>query len=254
MFVVKDLYCGAGGFSKGFKDAGCQIELGVDIWDKALATYNWNLGVKVLKADVRELSGGDIGWCDILIGSPPCPDFSVQRYAGRKTRDKKPDLSCIEAFMRLVLEVKPKVWIWENTIEVIKYYSSLPFNIFDAQNYGTPQRRKRVFVGNYSVPKRLPRPKIIAPTIVGQELSGGFEDARGRRFSQWLGRKPTWEEMAYYMGFPPEYVFVGNQHDKGIQIGNAVCPPMAKALATAMVKIKEEDLGKARSSQGRLPL
>jgi len=67
---------------------------------------------------------------------------------------------------------------------------------------------------------------------------GGWKGSDNtRRFSQWLGRKPTYQEIAFYMGFPSDYEFLGNQKDKSIQIGNAVCPPIAKAIAEAILKI-----------------
>lgn len=232
---VIDLFCGAGGFSLGFKQMGFTIILGVDTWDKALQTHKLNIGGEILKADVRELDVEELPACDILIGSPPCPDFSIQGNVDKKLRKKKADLTCIEAFYKIANAIKPKYWIWENVLGVIKYLDFQSYAILDAQEYGVPQRRKRVFVGNYPMPEKRVVKGPIAPTILAWELCGGWDGYNTRRFSQWLGRKPSSGEMALWMGFPPYFKFLGNQKDRSLQIGNAVCPPVAKAIAEAIL-------------------
>lgn len=233
---VIDLFCGAGGFSLGFKQAGFDIILGVDIWDIALKTHKLNVGGDVLNVDVRDLETKDLPACDVLIGSPPCPDFSIQTHTGGKSKKKKADLSCIEAFHRILTDLTPKYWIWENVPGVKKYLYFQPYMILDAQEYGVPQRRKRIFVGNFPLPVKRVVKGRIAPTILAWELCGGWDGYNTRRFSQWLGRKPSSEEMALYMGFPPYFKFLGNQKERSLQIGNAVCPPVAKAIAEAILK------------------
>lgn len=230
---VIDLYCGAGGFSLGFLQEGFNVVLGVDIWKEALVTYAWNIEAEVLQADVRELTANDLPNCDVLIGSPPCPEFSPLRYFDPEKRYKKPDLSCIEAFMRLKDELNPKVWIWENVPYAIEFFPTLPHLILNSQNYGTPQDRKRVFVGNYPSPKRVLVNEPVGPTIVAQELGGGVDD-RTRSFTQWFGKKPTISDLKHYMGFPENYDFTGSKLDKGRQLGNAVTPHTSRALARAI--------------------
>ncbi len=233
---VIDLFCGAGGFSLGFKQAEFDIILGVDTWEKALQTHKLNIGGETLKADVRELEAKDLPACDVSIGSPPCPDFSIQTHTGGKSKNKKADLSCVEAFYRILTDMAPKYWIWENVPGVIKHLDFQPYAVLDAQEYGVPQRRKRVFVGNFPMPEKRIVKGPIAPTILAWELCGGWDGYNTRRFSQWLGRKPSSEEMALWMGFPSYFKFLGNQKDRSLQIGNAVCPPVARALADAILR------------------
>lgn len=236
---VIDLFCGAGGFSLGFKQAGFDIILGVDNWEMATRTYAKNIGARIWKRDVTNLDPESLPECDVLIGSPPCPDFSVARYRGGGWDERKADLSCVDAFYLILNHLKPKFWIWENVMGVDKYLFFQPSAMLDAQEFGVLQRRKRIFVGNFPMPKKKKAPKNytqlrIAPTIIAWELCGGWKgNARTRRFSKWLGRKPTIDEMVYYMGFPCDYEFFGNKQEMSIQIGNAVCPPVAKALAEA---------------------
>jgi DNA (cytosine-5)-methyltransferase 1 len=81
--AVLDLFCGAGGLSLGFRDAGCRIIGGIDINKYAIATHHHNfpesdlklspLDITQLKPEELHLKPGDI---DILIGAPPCQVFS----------------------------------------------------------------------------------------------------------------------------------------------------------------------------------
>jgi len=223
---VIDLCCGTGGFSEGFRQAGFEIILGVDIWGDALESFKRNQKCDVLEIDITKLDY--LPKCDVLIGSPPCQCFSIQKFA--KKNHKEPDISIFGKFLDLREICDAPYWVWENTPLAIKHVD-LPHNILNSQDYGVKQRRKRVFFGNYPLPKKLPVSEIIAPTIVAWELCGGWKTANGRRFSQWLNRKPTLEEMKYYMGFPIDYEIFGNKHSSSLQIGNAVCPPVARAIA-----------------------
>jgi len=241
---VIDLYCGAGGFSEGFKEAGFDIILGVDIWETALKTFKFNHpNAKILMTDVRNLQPNDLPKCDVLIGSPPCVDFSKAKYIGTLHKKREIDLSMVDHFLYLVDKIKPKYWIMENVPSLKKYLFFVPFAILDAQDFGVPQRRKRIFIGNYPMPRRNIKKfgkDEVAPTILAWELCGGWKHGgHHRRFCQFADRKgykPSPEIMKKYMGFPDDYVFFGNKQEKSIQIGNAVCPPISKAIAEAILE------------------
>ena len=92
-----DLFCGAGGFSRGFLDAGYDVVLGVDYDDAALETFQRNHGnTHAMKLDlydeknidviVQYLKSIGISDLDVLIGGPPCQGFS---YAGKMEIDDK---------------------------------------------------------------------------------------------------------------------------------------------------------------------
>lgn len=110
--------------------------------------------------DIRFLNGNKYkGDVDIIVGGSPCQSFST--YGKRKgLEDTRGTL--FYDYARLIKEVNPKVFIFENvtgllnhdkgrTWEIIKeVFESLNYNIsydvLDAQYYNLPQMRKRLFV------------------------------------------------------------------------------------------------------------
>ena len=56
-YTVVDLFCGAGGLSKGFMDAGFDVKLGIDFDDAALNTFSHNHGdAEAFKLDLFDLN------------------------------------------------------------------------------------------------------------------------------------------------------------------------------------------------------
>ena len=86
-YNVLDLFCGAGGLSRGFIDAGFSVKLGVDFDDMALNTFaNNHEGAVAMKLDLFDLNNVDKikeffrennYALDVLVGGPPCQGFSL---------------------------------------------------------------------------------------------------------------------------------------------------------------------------------
>lgn len=84
-FKAIDLFCGAGGLSKGLFNSGYDIKLAVDIDQSALNTYRSNFSYcHVLQENIKNISGKEIsnltnikkGDNFLLAGCPPCQGFS----------------------------------------------------------------------------------------------------------------------------------------------------------------------------------
>lgn len=73
-FTVADLFCGAGGLSRGLGDAGLITVFAADYDDAAVETYRLNLGDHVHKYDLSK--GPLIPAVDVVVGGPPCQGFS----------------------------------------------------------------------------------------------------------------------------------------------------------------------------------
>ena len=83
---VIDLFCGCGGFSKGFNQAGFNIVYGIDNWKDATVTYKHNFpSAAISNEDITNIRGNDIlkatglsaNEIDVIIGGPPCQGFSL---------------------------------------------------------------------------------------------------------------------------------------------------------------------------------
>ena len=157
MKKIVDLFAGCGGLSHGFQDAGFEIVGAYEFWETAAICYANNFNHPVFREDLSDVQKavGNINSLhpDILIGGPPCQDFS---HAGKRIEDKRAALT--EAFAEIVSTIKPRWFVMENVDRAQKSATYLAArNIFsnagygltevvlDASFYGVPQRRKRFF-------------------------------------------------------------------------------------------------------------
>ena len=118
-----DLFCGCGGMSKGLTDAGINIIDGIDIWDKAVESYNKNYEHKAYCEDLTkfppekydELYNKENKTVDIIVGGPPCQSFSI---AGKRDKND-PRNSLFVEYVKYLDYFKPKVFIMENVIGML---------------------------------------------------------------------------------------------------------------------------------------
>lgn len=166
-FTCLDLFCGCGGLSRGFMDAGFECVLGVDFDPAALKTFKANHGrAEAMKLDlfnhenIKMITGfleqKNIK-LDVLIGGPPCQGFSV---AGPRDRNDKRNF-LYEAMVKLTKCVKPRAVLLENVpglIEVndgigakriVSDFAEIGYDmrsqLLYAPEFGIPQIRRRVF-------------------------------------------------------------------------------------------------------------
>ena len=166
-YNVLDLFCGCGGLSLGFEQAGYNVLLGIDIWEDALITYRYNhKNSKTLCADLASLAPENVEEAikgktvDVIIGGPPCQGFSV---AGKRIVDDERN-KLYQGFVRMVEYFRPKAFVMENVPNILTIgdgivrdaiiadFTKLGYNVntqvLTASNYGVPQNRRRtIFVG-----------------------------------------------------------------------------------------------------------
>lgn len=152
---VLDLFCGCGGFSYGFQRAGFDIIAGIDNWKGCKETFEYNHpNAEFILSDIRELDPSDFKGIDIVIGSPPCSEFSLAK--GNK-RDTNKGIELVNIFRDWVEIIKPNYWIMENVPQVKKFLDDSLYpikEILNCADYGVPEIRRRCFSGEYIVPKR----------------------------------------------------------------------------------------------------
>ena len=134
-----------------------------------------NLGdITQIRGIDLELLGSSIG---LLVGGTPCQSFSVAGNR-RGLADPRGDLAL--AFGRLAAALRPEWIVWENVPGVLSsgrgwdfaaFVRSLvdlgygvAWRVLDAQFFGVPQRRRRVFVVARIGDLRGPREVLFEPT------------------------------------------------------------------------------------------
>ncbi len=173
-----DLFCGAGGFSRGFYLAGFTPVLGIDNDKSSSRSYSANFkGAEVWVEDIAKVSSKEIERAarkiDVIIGSPPCEPFTPANP--RRMKEpldrlyKDPVGRLVLHFIRIVGDLKPKVFVMENVPGIAEGplkeaisrefarvgYEEVHFNVLKAEDYCTPSHRRRVFISNIRI-----RPKI----------------------------------------------------------------------------------------------
>lgn len=179
------LFAGAGGCSLGFKQAGFNVIFATD-WDQsAVETYRSNFPeTAVVCGDIGEIDfvglmddlGLVAGELEVLIGGPPCQGFST---AGPRFWDD-PRNQLLKEYVRALATIQPKWFLMENVeglltsnggdyvAEAVKAFVDLGYQVrlekVYAQEYGIPQRRKRVIiVGNrLGIDFAFPKPTTVS--------------------------------------------------------------------------------------------
>lgn len=156
---VVDLFSGGGGMSLGFEKAGYEILAAYDNWKNAIDVYNENFSHPAKELDLSDVekSVSEIKPQnpDIIIGGPPCQDFSS---AGKRDETLgRADLTY--SYADIVCEIKPKWFVMENVErikkshilrDVVKQFEDNQYGltavILDASYCGVPQARNRFFL------------------------------------------------------------------------------------------------------------
>lgn len=167
---VLDLFCGGGGLSEGFIQAGYDVVAGVDVSADFLETYDRNHEDSLaIRSDLSETSPEeffaehpvDSDGIDVIIGGPPCKGFSI---AGHRDPDDERNY-LVGNFIDYVEHVQPDAFVMENvpglksmqggdTLRSILEgferagYEKTSYQTLNAADYGVPQERRRViFIG-----------------------------------------------------------------------------------------------------------
>lgn len=205
--TVIDFFCGAGGFSEGFRQQGFKIIQGIDSWEPAIKTFNHNFKLTCSTKNILDFEKSieeieELPDTDIIIGSPPCVTFSSSNKSGKA--DKSLGVTLTEVFLRIVAVKKHKpnsilkAWFMENVSNSKKYlqeyYTFQDLNLskwakkhnispyqtaiilkdnqpeINSADYGSPQTRSRIVSGEFIKKKRLyiPPPEFQAHDATGK--------------------------------------------------------------------------------------
>lgn len=158
-----DLYSGVGGWSLGLSLAGIDVVASYERWGPANETSFKNNKHQAHTVDIRRLSLSDLPEdIDIVVGSPPCTQFSFANRGG--SGDIRDGLEDVITFLTIVDFLKPRIWAMENVPRMAKIlqkelgqrgrlarfrHLEITPHIVNMEEYGVPQRRKRCIAGNF---------------------------------------------------------------------------------------------------------
>ncbi|HBK63941.1 MAG TPA: DNA cytosine methyltransferase [Cyanobacteria bacterium UBA11149] len=162
---VASFFSGIGGFDLGFEMAGMKVvmQCEIDAFCRKVLQKHWP--DVPLYSDITEISVEEIPDSDIYVAGFPCQDLSLANQGKRKGLDGERS-GLFHEFIRIVAERKPRWIVLENVPGLLNSNSGRDFTevlnrldrcgygvswrVFDSKFFGTPQRRRRVFlVGSF---------------------------------------------------------------------------------------------------------
>lgn len=161
-----DFFCGAGGMTSGFQQAGIDVLAGIDNDPNCKETYEYNnKPSKFIEADVKKLTVKElvektgISRNDdnlIFIGCSPCQYWSKIKTIKTKSKESK---NLLEDFQRFVEHFKPGHLVIENVPGILRRVDESPlktfldfldkekyhytYKVINASHFGVPQTRRR---------------------------------------------------------------------------------------------------------------
>ena len=197
------LFAGVGGFDMGFEQAGWDCKFQVE-WDKncqQILNKHWPDVPKWL--DVSDVNGAEIPPVDCIIFGSPCQDLSV---AGKRAGLEGERSGLFHEAVRIIKEMRdatngtyPRWTVWENVAGALSSNNGRDFGtvinemaeagaclqeyaLLDAQYFGVPQRRRRVFLVSCFDPATADRcPDPLLP--VTESVRGDTKKGKQKRQS-----------------------------------------------------------------------
>ena len=224
MLKVASFFSGIGGFDLGFENAGMKVVFQSEInsFCRKILKKHWSK-IK-LAGDINKLTGNDIPESDVWCGGFPCQDVSLANQGKRKGLDGDRS-GLFFKFADLIKEKKPTWVIIENvpgllnsnngkdfkvvieTLGKFGYVSS--WRILDAKYFGTPQRRRRVYiVSSYRKDSAI---KVLLDSRTIKDVS---EESKGKEGSNSLKNGYQDEDADFFV---IQHACIGRKPEAGPQ-------------------------------------
>ncbi len=169
--TVVDLFCGVGGLTHGFVKQKFNVAAGYDFDETCKYAFEVNNNSKFVHADITTVKPKEIkdlypkGHLKILVGCAPCQPFSIYNSKNSKDKEKRKGddkWRLLYSFANLIEKTNPDIISMENVPLLMKFNNgkvykdfvkvlenkgyTITSSIVNAQDYGVPQRRKRLIL------------------------------------------------------------------------------------------------------------
>ncbi len=196
---IVDFFCGAGGLSLGFVQAGFNIDLANDHEDVCIETYKFNhpeLPInKIIQGDIRKIVDHIEDYIeneiDVVVGGPPCQGFSS---ANKQRIIDDPRNELYKYFIKAIKNITPKFVVMENVKGMLPYaeqvvsdyedikvkkngitYSyEVAYKVLVSDDFGVAQKRQRLIfiaVRNDIIKKNKILPSALFEEILNSSLT-----------------------------------------------------------------------------------
>lgn len=229
------LFAGVGGIDIGLDSAGlnCLFQVEIDESCQQTLSYHWPDVPKY--RDIKDVSGHDLPPVDLITFGSPCQDLSV---AGKRAGLDGERSGLFHEAVRIIKEMRektngeyPKISIWENVTGALSSNGGADFGqvlyemdeagaclsewaVLDAQYFGVPQRRRRIYLISVYDPAIAARcPDKILP--VSQSGSGNSKKSvkQGEEAS---GEVTSCLRSVGEGGVPSSREIIGFSHTQGL--------------------------------------
>lgn len=196
---IVDFFCGAGGLSLGFVQAGYKIDLANDHEDVCIETYKFNHpelpNNKIIQGDIKQIvdhiEDYIVNEIDVVVGGPPCQGFSS---ANKQRIIDDPRNELYKYFIKAINKIVPKFVVMENVKGMLPYaeqivrdYSEIKvkkngitysyqvaYKVLVSDDFGVAQKRQRLIflaVRNDVIEKNKILPSTLFEQIHKSSLS-----------------------------------------------------------------------------------
>lgn len=240
---------------KARKEYVDSLYVGMERRNKVKQSYmaNYELSNENFHWNVAFLDGKQYkGEIDLFVGGSPCQSFSL---VGKQRGLEDTRGTLFYEYARLIDEIKPKVFIYENVRAVISHdggktwkkmqqvFAELGYNfnwaVLNAKNYGIPQNRERLFVVGirddltidcqFTFPEPIPLEKKMQDFLMENAPGGYFLPAKGvafvtmeknlsKRFTQIDGEVQLCQKKNQQFNWHGDFVFQSEEDAKAHNI------------------------------------
>lgn len=269
---IIELFSGIGGFTKGFLDAGYEFSEHYfsEVEKHAIANYKYNFPNAKYIGSVTDIPNGSFKGIDIITFGSPCQDFSL---SGKRKGLKGERSNLIKEAIRLVADIRPSIFIWENVKGTFSSNNSEDFwailqafaNIggyrLEWQLLNTrwflPQNRERIYLVGHLARRSEPR---VFP--IGEEITMDNQRSTEKQVASCLQGSGGHIANGEYRGMNLIQIGTLRTHNDGKgfrEVKSKVCPAIlsrarqdGSGQSIIQINLSKESGGKQPYQQNRI--